>query len=123
VVQISGRLKRPWPQLSALTVPISAVGALALAGLGYFLPDLLGVLSGAFAASLLLVFAIVGFAVLHAVTRGTAGRGLVLGSAYAAALFVGWPVVAVALLGLAETLFNIRLRVAHRHRPPTLPTQ
>jgi hypothetical protein len=123
VVKISGRLKRPWPQLSAMTLPISSVGLLAAAGLGYFLPDLLGVLSGAFAASLLMVFAFLGFAVLHTVTNGTAGRGLVLAGIYAAALLVGWPVVAVAVLGIAETLFNIRLRLAHRRRPPSLPTQ
>jgi hypothetical protein len=123
VVKISGRLKRPWPQLSALTLPISAVGALAAAGLGYFLPDLLGILSGAFAASLAMVFAFLGFAVLHAITRGTASRGLLLAGIYAAAILVGWPVAAVALLGLAETVFNIRLRLAQRHPPPSLPTQ
>ncbi len=53
VVKISGRLKRPWPDLSALTLPPSAAGLLAVAALGSFLPDLVGILSGAFAASLL----------------------------------------------------------------------
>jgi uncharacterized membrane protein YuzA (DUF378 family) len=123
VVKISGRLKRPWPQLSELTLPVSAVGALAVAGVGYLLPDLLGILSGAFAASLAMVFALLGFAVLHTITQGTASRGLVLTGIYAAAILVGWPVAAVALLGLAETIFNIRLRMAQRRGPPSLPTQ
>ncbi len=122
VVKISGRLKRPWPDLSALTLPRSAFGLLAAAILGSFLPDLLGVLSGALAASLLMAFAILGFAVLHAITRGTASRSVVLAGVYVAATILGWPVLAMAILGIAETLFNVRVRVVHRRGPPTLPT-
>ena len=92
VVKISGRLKRPWPDLSALTLPPSAAGLLAVAaGSAVFLPDLVGILSGAFAASLLMVFAFLGFAVLHTITRGTAGRGFVLAGVYASAILAtGW---------------------------------
>src|SRR5262249_38913608 len=66
VVKISGRLKRPWPDLAALTLPASTSGFLAAAVAGSFLPDLLGILAGAFAASLLMAFAMLGLAVLHA---------------------------------------------------------
>ncbi len=144
VVKISGRLKRPWPDLSALMLPPSAAGLLAVAALGSFLPDLVGILSGAFAASLLMVFAFLGFAVLHTITRGTAGRGFVLAGIYASAILGDWlvlpaltrllaspewlvlrvwPLLAIMALGVAETLFNIRLRLAQRHQPPSLPTQ
>src|SRR5712691_4722537 len=61
VVKISGRLRRPWPDLAALRLPASASGLLAAAITGTFLPDLVGIVSGAFAASLLLAFAILGF--------------------------------------------------------------
>jgi hypothetical protein len=122
VVKISGRLKRPWPDLSAPALPRSASGLLAGAILGSFLPDLLGILSGALAASLLMAFAILGFAVLHAITRGTASRSVVLAGVYVAATILGWPVLAMAILGLAEILFNVRVRVVQRRGPPSLPT-
>ena len=122
VVKISGRLKRPWPDLAALTLPASTSGFLAAAVAGSFLPDLLGILAGAFAASLLMVFAMLGFAVLHAITRGMSSRALVLAAVYAAAVVLGWPVLAMSILGLAETAFNIRGRVARRRGPPSLRT-
>src|SRR4029077_4476795 len=84
VVKISSRLRRPWPDLAGLTLPTSSSGLLAAAIAGSFLPDLFGVLSGAFAASLLMAFAMLGFAVLHAITRGTRSRAVVLGGMYAA---------------------------------------
>jgi hypothetical protein len=122
VVKISGRLKRPWPDLAALTLPASTSGLLAAAVAGSFLPDLLGILAGAFAASLLMAFAMLGLAVLHAITRGMSSRALVLAAVYAAAVVLGWPVLAMSILGLAETAFNIRGRVARRRGPPSLRT-
>jgi hypothetical protein len=119
VVKISGRLQRPWPDLAALRLPASAAGLLAAAIMGAFLPDLVGIVSGAFAASLLLVFAILGFAVLHAITRGMGSRVVVLTGAYAAALVLGWPVLAMSVLGLTEAAFGIRGRVARKRGPPS----
>jgi len=121
-VKISGRLKRPWPDLAAWTLPTSTPAFLAAAIAGSFLPDLLGVLAGAFAASLLMAFAMLGFAVLHAVTRGMNTRALVLAAVYAATVVLGWPVLAMSILGLAEAAFNIRGRVARRRGPPSLRT-
>jgi hypothetical protein len=122
VVKISGRLKRPWPDLAALALPKSSSALLAAAIAGSFLPDLAGVLSGVFAASLLMAFAILGFAVLHAITRGMRARIIMLTGLYAAAAVFGWPVLAVALLGLAESILNIRSRVARKRGPPSLRT-
>jgi len=122
VVKISGRLKRPWPDLAAWTLPTSTPVFLAAAIAGSFLPDLLGILAGAFAASLLMAFAMLGFAVLHAITRGMSTRALVLAAVYAAAAVLGWPVLAMSILGLAEAAFNIRGRVARRRGPPSLRT-
>ena len=67
-----------------------------------------------------MAYAILGFAVLHAITRGIGSRALVLAGAYAAVIVFGWPILAMSLLGLAETAFNIRGRVASRRGPPTL---
>jgi hypothetical protein len=122
IVRVSGRLSRPWPDLAALTLPPAALGLLAAAIAGSFLPDLIGVLSAAFAASLLMAFAILGFAVLHAITRGHGSRGIVLAGTYAAAVTIGWPVLAMSVLGLADTVLDIRQRVARKRGPPSLRT-
>jgi hypothetical protein len=122
VVKISGRLTRPWPDLSALTLPLATSGFLAVAIGASFLPDLFGILSGAGAASLVMVFAILGLAVLHSVTRGMSSRTLVLAGVYAAAVVLAWPLLLLSIVGLAETMFNIRLRIARRRGPPSLRT-
>jgi hypothetical protein len=122
IVRVSGRLRRPWPDLTTLSLPPFAPWLLAAAVAGTFLPDLLGLLSGVFAASLLMIFAILGFAVLHAITRGMGNRGLALAGAYAAVVVFGWPVLGMALLGLAETAFNLRGRITQRRGPPSLRT-
>src|SRR4030088_1584748 len=110
VVRISGRLTRPWPDLAALTLPASAAGLLAAAIAGSFLPDLAGILSGAFAASLVMAFAILGFSVMHAITRGMSTRGVVLAGLYATSVIFTWPILAASVLGLADSVFNIRGR-------------
>ena len=55
---------------------------LAIAVAGTFLPDLIGLASGVFTASLLLAYALLGFAVLHAITPGISGRGFMLTGLY-----------------------------------------
>jgi len=120
IVKISGRLPRPWPALAALTLPAPTAVLLAAAVVGSFLPDLAGVLAGAFAASLLMAFAILGFAVLHAITQGMSSRAILLAGVYAAATVLGWPMLAVSMLGLAEAAFDIRGRMARKRGPPSL---
>jgi hypothetical protein len=122
VVKISGRLTRPWPDLAALSLPATAAGLLAAAIAGSFLPDLVGILSGAFAASLLMAFAILGLAVMHAITRGMSSRGVVLAGLYATTVVFTWPILAMSILGLAEIILNIRGRIARRRGPPSLRT-
>ena len=118
IVKISGRLPRPWPDLSQIQFPPSAPVLLALAIAGSFLPSLLGTICGILAASFLIAYAVLGFAVLHAITRGARGRGLILGAVYVVVLFLGWPVVVMALLGLADTAFGLRQRFAARRGLP-----
>ena len=122
IVKISGRLRRPWPDLTELALPASAPALLAVAVACSFLPDLAGVVAGVLAASLLMAFAIAGFAVLHAITRGMVHRSLALAGAYAAVVFVGWPILGMALLGLADTAFHIRARAARKRGPPSVRT-
>src|SRR5205807_37782 len=65
VVKLSGRLKRPWPDLAALSLPPLAAALFATAVAGSLIPDLPGLVASLFAATLTTAFAIVGFAVMH----------------------------------------------------------
>src|SRR5262245_21308859 len=52
-VRVSGRLKRPWPDLSTLSFPPSGHALLAAALAAAFLPGIVAIIAGVFAASLL----------------------------------------------------------------------
>jgi len=121
IVRISGRLKRPWPAISQMSFPPLASTALAAAVGGTFLPDLLGLASSIFTASLLLAFALLGLAVVHAVTLGVNGRGFMLTGIYVTVGLFGWPVVMMSLVGLLETMIGLRARIAARRGPPPPP--
>ena len=69
-----------------------------------------------------MAFAVLGFAVLHAITRGMSNRVVLLAGTYAAALVLGWPVLVMTILGLADTMFDFRGRLASKRGPPTLRT-
>jgi len=118
IVALSGRLRRPWPDLRALRLPGLSAAGLAAALAISFTGGLAGIVGGVFSASLLMAFAVLGFAVLHTITRGIDARAFVLAGIYAAVLVFGWPVLALALLGLSEIAFDIRARLARRRGPP-----
>jgi hypothetical protein len=118
IVKVSGRLKRPWPDIAAIAIPPAASAVLIGAVAASLLPGLIGIIAGVLAATLLMVFAIVGFAILHKITGGMTGRGFVLAGVYAAVGVFGWPVLVMMLLGLADTILDIRSRVAARRGLP-----
>jgi len=120
IVSFSGRLKRPWPDLSAMTYPRAMAPALGVAVALSFAPGLFGILASVVAAALLLAFGVLGFAVLHAISRTMASRGFLLGGAYAAVLVFGWPLLAMGIIGLADMFVDLRGRAAARRRggPP-----
>ena len=122
VVNFSGLLKRPWPDLAAMTFPRSMIAALAVAMAVSFAGGLIGVVGGVLSASLMMAYGILGFAVLHAVTRGINSRPFLLGGIYASVTVFGWPILALCLIGIAETAFDLRARAARRRAqggPPT----
>lgn len=118
IVRFSGRLSRPWPDLPAMTFPPALLAALGVAVAVSFLSNLAGILAGVVAAGLLMAYGILGFAVLHAITRGVNGRGFLLGGSYAASLLLGWPVLAFCLLGLIEQATGLRARIGRTRGPP-----
>jgi hypothetical protein len=122
VARISGRLRRPPPELSAMQFPPYAPALVGAAFAVTFLPGMASIGATVLTASLLMAYAVLGFAVLHAVTRGMNSRPLTLGGTYAAVLMFGWPVLALSMLGLADTAFDLRGRAAQRRgssRPRT----
>jgi len=119
VVKFSGRLARPWPQLSSMSFPPLMTPALAVAIVLSFLDGMLGIVGGIVAASLLLAYGVLGFAVLHAITQGMSARPFVLSITYAGVILLGWPMLALCLLGLVDTAIGLRGRVSARRGPPT----
>ncbi|HVT56648.1 MAG TPA: DUF2232 domain-containing protein [Xanthobacteraceae bacterium] len=111
IARASGKLARPWPDLSATAFPFSAplllFGVLVLS----FLHSIIGLVAGAFTTCLLVAYALLGLAVLHHVTRAIALRGLILGITWGLLVVLGWPVVLLALIGLADGLLNFRQRL------------
>ncbi len=122
IVRVSGRLRRPWPDLTAVAMPASAPALLALAFIFMLLPGLANVTGTVLAASLLMAYAIIGLAVMHVITRGLAARGLVLGGMYAAVVVLVWPVLMLTVLGLIDAAFNLRRRIAARAAKPNNPS-
>ena len=120
VVRLSGRLTRPWPSLAALTFPRPLLAIFAAAMALSFLGSLVGIAAGVVSASLLVAYGILGFAVLHAITRGMASRVFLLAGVYMAVLVLGWPALVLCLLGLIEAVVDLRARIAATRGPPTI---
>jgi hypothetical protein len=87
-----------------------------------FVGGLLSMLAQIVSSALLMAYAITGFAVLHTVTQAFSGRAFVLSAAYAATLFIGWPLIGMIGLGLADAVFGIRQAYWRRRGPPPMPT-
>ncbi|KQQ14087.1 hypothetical protein ASF53_09635 [Methylobacterium sp. Leaf123] len=109
IVQISGRLLRPWPDLPSTMMPRSTLlvfaAALALAMVpGY--PGALGIaLIGAFSAA----FALQGLAAFHDRSRGRPGRFALLAGLYVLLFLTqGVAMLALILFGIADTALDRR---------------
>jgi hypothetical protein len=110
IVKFSGRLQRPWPDLRMLVFPRLAAAVLAVAVILSFLDGMIGLFATVSAAALAVAYGILGFSVLHAITRDIKGRAMVLGAAYGGVIMFGWPILALCLLGLADAAIDLRSR-------------
>jgi hypothetical protein len=115
IVRISGRLNRPPSDLSAMRFPFYAPALIGAAVVASFLPGLVGSFGVVLTASMLLAYAVLGLAVMHAITRGMSSRPFALGGLYAAVIIFGWPMLLLSMLGLADTAFDLRGRAARRN--------
>lgn len=120
ITATSGRLHRPWPDLKSAALPPMTLVALSLAIAFCFTGGLVAIVAQIVGAALLMGYALTGFAALHTLTLGLKNRALVLSCTYAVVLVFGWPVLAMAGLGLADAFFGFRRRYL-RTRPPPAP--
>jgi hypothetical protein len=120
ITATSGRLQRPWPDLKTTALPPMILAVLSAAIAFCFVGGLLAILAQTVAAALVMAYALIGFAVLHTVTLTLKNRALWLSCSYAIVTVFGWPVLAMAALGLADAVFGLRQRYL-QSRPPPLP--
>ncbi|MGQ4272774.1 DUF2232 domain-containing protein [Terrihabitans sp. B22-R8] len=119
IAQASQRLTRPWPDLSAISLPRFVLAAFGVALFGSFIggPDI-GFPFSIVAAALAIVFSLLGLAFLHSATRGVGGRTMILTATYLLLAVQTWTLIFLAALGIAEHVFQLRARLAARGRPP-----
>ena len=115
-----GRLQRPWPDLKMTALPPLTLAALCAALAFCFAGGLVAILAQIIATVLMMAYALTGLAVLHTLTLALKSRALWLGCTYAIVVMFVWPVLAMAVLGLADAIFGLRQRYL-RGRPPPLP--
>ena len=104
----SGRLRRPWPDLAAFSLPTGATFVLLIAIALSFVGGLAGLLAAGVAAPFTLAFALVGLALVHSLTRNSPWRTFILAALYVGLLFVPHIGLLLAIAGLAETVFHYR---------------
>jgi len=120
IAATSGRLHRPWPDLKNITLPTITIAALLACIALCFSGGLAAIAAQILTAGLSIAYALTGFAVLHTLTLAMKSRALWLGCIYAVVAGFAWALLAIALLGLADTVFGLRQRYL-RSRPPPLP--
>jgi hypothetical protein len=122
ITRISGRLNRPPSDLSAMRFPFYAPALIGMAFVASFLPGMIGQFGVVLTGTMLLAYGLLGLAVMHAITRGMGSRPFALGGLYAAVIIFGWPILLLSMLGLADTAFDLRGRVATRRKNNSTPS-
>lgn len=122
VAAVSGRLHRPWPDLTGTSLPPMTLVALCVALAFSFFSGMTGILAVVVTTVLMMAYALVGLAVLHTITRDLANRGSWLATAYAILLMFSVSLVLLTALGLADAVFGFRERFLRNRQPPPLPT-
>jgi hypothetical protein len=104
--------RRPSPDLTRLELPSWLWPALGAAGLVALLGDHGW---GFLGRSLLIVFVVpyvfLGLAVIHTLVRRWSHPGWLLAAVYGALVLLGWPILAVLLLGFVEDWAHLRRRL------------
>jgi hypothetical protein len=114
ITRMSGRLVRPWSDLSAMTFPRWLALALAAAFAMTFTTGYPALLGSGFAGAFFLAYVLMGLAIVHFITRGKPSRPFVLWGVYLSLLILNtWAALIIALLALMEPFLPLR-----RTQPP-----
>ena len=106
-----GRNRRPSPALSELELPGWLWPAIGIAALLAVLgDDGLGFLGRSLLIVLVVPYMFLGLAVIHAFARRWSHRRLALTIFYGGVMLLGWPLLAVLLLGFVEDWAHVRQR-------------
>ncbi|WP_298425442.1 DUF2232 domain-containing protein [Rhodoblastus sp.] len=118
-IEISGRLRRPWPALPEnLALPRFIAPIFLIAAGVTFSGGLPAVVGGIVAAASGFGLALQGLAALHGLSRNAGFRGAWLAALYAAVIVLEpWSIIILALFGLVESVFSLRARKARRNKP------
>jgi hypothetical protein len=109
----AGRAARPAPDIAQTELPKAlAAGLVAAAALALLGPGTLGAIGANATLVLTVPFLVLGFAVVHAATKGIRARRLLLGGLYAVTAILTWPVIVIVALGLIDQGFGIKRRFA-----------
>jgi hypothetical protein len=120
ITATSARLHRPWPDLKSAALPPMTLATLCVAIAFCFAGGLLAILGQIVTAALMMAYAFTGFAVLHTLTLASKNRAIWLCCTYVLVMVIGWPILVMVALGLADAIFGFRQRYLQR-RPPPIP--
>lgn len=110
-VHVSGRLPRPWPFIPTTQMPREAVILLLAAAIASLFPGFIGFSGATLCGALFAGFSLSGLATLHTLTLGKPWRSGALSGLYVLLLFaLLWFAPLLAMLGIVDTLFNLRQR-------------
>ncbi len=104
----SGRLHGGWVPVPDLQLPRWLLPVAALSMLGGLLPGYLGFMLELISVACILALIALGYSAMHAISRGVAMRGLLLGTLWSLTLVFGFPVLLMLLAGVAELTFSWR---------------
>jgi hypothetical protein len=104
----SSRLPGPWVPVPDMLLPRVLMPVAALSMLGGLLPGYMGFMLELISVASVLALIALGYASMHAASRGSALRGLILGTLWVLTLVFGFPVLLMLLAGVAELSFGWR---------------
>jgi Predicted membrane protein (DUF2232) len=119
ITATSGRLRRPWPDLKSTALPPLTLPAFCVAIAFCFSTGLLAIVAQIVSSTLMIAYAVTGFAVLHTLTARLKNRALWLGCGYVIVAAFSWPVLVIVALGLADAVFGLRKRYLQGRPPPS----
>ena len=116
----SGRLRRPWPDLKSTELPPMTLVALCGTLAFCFAGGAVSIAAQIMTAALLMVYGLVGLAVIHTLTLHSKSRAFLLSCTYGILVLLPWTIILMTVLGLADAIFGLRQRYL-RGKPPPLP--